>query len=316
MNLRLSTIANISLCLSIFLISLLIGPLYVDGDQYAYRITYEGLKGLNVVDGFIFYTFNLSSKEFIHFFLSWGASNLEIKKDLFIAFSNTILAYGVIMLLRKWKVSFFVIALLLLTNFYFFVLYFAAERLKFGFIFFIFSLLYVRFFHFFALLSVTSHIQLLIFYISILFQWLSEQIIIIVSRGIIKKSLKIIVILILLIGLFVILGEHILKKFLAYSHGTIDVSGLLKSSIFFVLSLIYSKNKREVIFLFIPLVVGIILIGGDRINMMGYFVFLYYALPVKNGINFGILITSTYFIFASFEFVIKIMEYGNGFYLK
>jgi len=48
--------------------------------------------------------------------------------------------------------------------------------------------------------------------------------------------------------------------------------------------------------------------------LYGYFVFLYYALPVNKGINAGVLVTSAYFINASYGFMVNIFQHGNGFY--
>ena len=48
--------------------------------------------------------------------------------------------------------------------------------------------------------------------------------------------------------------------------------------------------------------------------MIGYFVFLYYALPIRNGLNIGVVATSIYFLFASLNFLTKVIEHGDGFY--
>ena len=66
--------------------------------------------------------------------------------------------------------------------------------------------------------------------------------------------------------------------------------------------------------IFFPLFIAVFLIGGERVNMIGYFVFLYYALPINKGFNFGVLLTSAYFLAASFGFTINIIEHGDGFY--
>jgi hypothetical protein len=80
------------------------------------------------------------------------------------------------------------------------------------------------------------------------------------------------------------------------------------------LTLWYAKKKKEVVLIFIPLFVSVYLIGGERVNMMGYFVFLYYVLPIKKGFNMGILTTSAYFLYVTYMFMINVIEYGDGFY--
>ena len=115
--------------------------------------------------------------------------------------------------------------------------------------------------------------------------------------------------------IFSILSGHLVSKFQHYNelreHGLVDI---VKVSVLFVLTLWYSKNKREVVFTFVPLIIAAYLVGGERVNMMGYFIFLYYALPIRKGFNIGILITSFYFLFVTYGFVLKIIEHGNGFY--
>jgi len=263
----------------------------------------------------------LDSKEVVHFFLSWLATNQGIDKDLFIAFSNAVLAFAAVGLMRKMKVSVWIMAVLLLTNFYFYVLYFAGERLKFGFVFLFLSLLYMKRFYIFALLSIFSHVQVIILYGSILFKVLFRQtvnrIIKLFSKGKIKKK-SLIIISLLPIILFLIysaLSGHLESKFQHYhgiaGHGVAD---LVRIFAFFILTLWYAKNKEEVTLIFIPLFISVYLIGGERINMMGYFVFLYYALPVNKGFNVGVLTTSVYYLYITYIFMVKVIEYGDGFY--
>ena len=299
------------LVISVFTLSLLVSPYYIAGDQFHYRGVYEGLKNLNLTNGFILYISSLDSKEVMHFFFSWLASNLSLDKDLFTATSNAFLAYVVVVLLRKWQVSFFIIGLLLLTNFYFYVLYFSAERLKFGFIFLMLSILHTRRFYVFAFLSIISHVQVLVIYGSILFEVLSSQFVRLVTAVKVKLTLIISVIFFLVLWFF--LGEHLLSKF-HYYYGEHGFSDLWRMFCFFILSLWYSKNKKQVVFIFIPMFMAVYLIGGERLNMMGYFIFLYYALPVKRGFNLGVLVTFAYFMFTSIGFIGNVLEYGDAFY--
>lgn len=306
------TFIDILLLLIVFVLSLLISPYYTESDQFVYRKIYEGMRGLSLTDGFFFYTQSINSEEFVHFFLSWIASNLAIDKDWFIAVSNTFLAFSVVMLLRKWNVSIFIIATILLTNFYFYVLYFSAERLKFGFIFLIFSFLYTNRFYIFSFLSIISHTQNLILYGAILFKTFVIKIYKSFVSGRFNLTFIFFTVLILILLENLLLG-HILSKF-EYYHSEHDFTEIVKILLFFTLSLYYSKSKIDVIFIFIPLFGAVFLIGGDRVNMMGYFVFLYYALPIRNGANFGVLATSAYFLFASLQFAINVIEHGDGFY--
>ena len=54
--------------------------------------------------------------------------------------------------------------------------------------------------------------------------------------------------------------------------------------------------------------------GGERVNMFGYFVFMYFALQVNRGVNLGVILTTLYFSYQTYFFVENIILYGDGFY--
>ncbi len=305
-------LAKLAAAALVLLLSLLITPLYTGGDQGIYRKVYEALPGLGLTEGFLFYSRKLTSREFVHFFLSWVASRF-VDKDLFIAFSNAILAHVTMSLFQKLKASIFIGFLLLLTNFYFLVLYFAAERLKFGFIFLALSMIYidqVKRIYGFATLAVISHAQVIIVYVSILFNFFVRKILRLFYTGKISKLALFLIPFLFFPPLLV--GNQIINKFQSYY----DVRGLTEVArilAFLLLSLWYSKKKSETIMIFIPLFIVVYLVGGDRVNIFGYFVFLYYGLQFRGGWNLGVLSTSAYYLNSSINFIINILQRGNGF---
>ena len=298
--------------LLVFFLSLNISPFYVEGDQFHYRAVYRELPELGLIEGFIYYSTALSSLEVVHFILSWIASRV-IEKDFFIAISNAILAYATIRLFIKWNVSLLIAALFILTNFYWLVFYFAAERLKFAVIFFLLSMVSIDNVKTYCALSVVtliSHVQFVLIYAAIMFQYAAKKMLRLIRTGLISKYFILIILLPFIPVL--IIQEQLISKFNAYyvSH---DFLELFKVLVFFGLSLWYSSKRFETISVFIPIIVATYLVGGDRVNFFGYFVFLYYALPVNRGFNIGILATSIYYMTASFSFMENIFVYGNGF---
>ena len=107
--------------------------------------------------------------------------------------------------------------------------------------------------------------------------------------------------------------EHLVSKFFAYFYINSFLE-LYQWSLLFFLSLIYSKNKNQTLVIFLVLGIVTLLVGGSRVNMMSYFVFLFYGLQYKQGLNIGVIITSLYFFFKSIPFVYSIYTYGDGFY--
>lgn len=296
----------------VFIGSLYIGPFYVLGDQVHYRRVYENLAELSLFEGYIYYNTALDSLEFVHFFLSWLASRF-LDKDFFIAIANASLAWVAFGLFQKWKASIFITVLLVLTNYYLIAMYFSAERLKFGFIFLGLSFLYiekVRYFYAFSFLALVTHAQTLVVYFSLFFRALSSQLIKVVSSG--KISKVFLIIMVLLVVPVALMSGQLISKFNSYYDGLRGVNELARIFVFLLLALYYAREKVEALLIFIPLVFTVMLVGGDRVNVLAYFVFLYYALPVNKGFNIGVLLTGVYFLFGSFEYVSNIFEYGKN----
>ncbi len=295
--------------LIVFALSLLISPHYMLGDQEHYRGVFEILPTLNFVDGFIHYSQALSSIEPGHYTISWIFSRF-LEKDLFISILNTILAFYSMQLLIRWRASIYVAASIVLTNFYFYVLFFAAERLKVSFIFLTMALVYVNGskFYFFSILSVISHIQILAVYVMLLFR----EFIRIITSGKIE-----IILLIGLIAFFltlVVMSGQIIEKFSAYAATGFDIQSVYKLLVFYFMTLVYSRRRSEATILFIPLFIAALMIGDERVNMLGYFIFLYYAIPINKGFNVGIVLSSVYFLYRTIIFVHNVIVNGNGFF--
>ncbi len=297
----------------VFLLSLIINPYYTGGDQVHYRAVYEKLPELGIIEGFTFYSSALSSVEFVHFLLSWLASRI-VEKDLFIALANAALAYATILIFIKWRVSQWITALFLFSNFYWLALYFSAERLKFGVLFMLFSMIYIgrgKAFYLLTFIALISHIQLVLIYASLLFRFISKKLLRFFTTGFISKSMFWVIFFSFIP--VIVMSDQLVTKFYAYFkiHNPFD---LLRIFIFFGLTLWYSRNRFETTLIFIPIIISVLLVGGDRVNMLGYFVFLYYALPINRGLNVGVFATTLYYMFSSFHFLVNIFAYGNGFY--
>lgn len=307
------TLFNIIIIIFVFFISLWLLNYYLQGDQIHYIKTYKTLSTMSLIEGYIYYNNVLSSKEFIHFLLSWLLSGY-INKNLFISISNVLLAYFTIKLLIKWKVSLVIIFSIVILNFYFIVLYTGAERLKFGIIFLVISFYYFdnkKIFILFSILAILAHTQTVVIYGSILVYFFIKQIIHIIKFMKIKKSIFYLIFLIIII--LPLVYEQLISKFFAYFYIN-SFMELYQWSLLFLLSLFYSKNRSETFVIFLVLGIITLLVGGSRVNMMSYFVFLFYGLQYKQGLNTGVVITSIYLFFKSIPFVYSTYMYGDGFY--
>ena len=301
----------------VFIFSMLLAPYYVLGDQRTYTGSYESMAGTGLLEGALVYAGWFGpTPEIMHFLVSWVGSNLDLGKIVVMSASNAILALLFMKLFNRWKVSIYVSSIIMLTNFYFYGLYFAAERLKFGFIFLAASLLLLgqhRKFFFTAALAVFGHVQILVFYGTFFFKDVFREFL--HAFKTLKLSYRLMIVVGLLLGLVGLIGNYLYFKVMAHAglrSGSylFDVSKIL---LFVFLALAYSKNWFDTILVFVPVVFLVLILGPDRINMIGYFVFMYFGLQYKNGLNFGVLITSLYYLPKSIFFVVEVIQTGRAY---
>ena len=90
----------------IFLITYNIIGSYQFGDQLHYRLFYENLNGLSLVQAFMLAKSVISTIEPVYIIISWISSNLNIEKDLVMSLSNAVLIYYAIsvMQLKKFNI--------------------------------------------------------------------------------------------------------------------------------------------------------------------------------------------------------------------
>jgi len=309
--------------LLVFIASLLFAPFYFSGDQQFYRLTYENMSGLNLMEAYSLYPLFMSSKELGHFITIWMTSGFGIEKNLVMAVVNSLLAFFVMKLFEKWSVSLFVASTICITNYYMLVLYFSAERLKFAVLFFIMSVYYLQNTKkSFALsfLAIVSHVQMLIMYAALLSPkfFLNDFF----RTGSIfkpKDTSALVSILIFITGavlVWMLMGYQITSKidyYLVAKNGARTPLDLLKAASIFCLTLLYTKRRAEVALAFIPIFILIFLIGNENVNMFAFAIFICYVSRYRRGLNFGILITSIYFCFKSVNFIQRTIATGQGF---
>lgn len=298
-----------------FILSILLLPLYTDGDQAHYIRAYEGMRNLDLLDAFFYFKNELGSSEPVVFLIYYIASPF-LSKVLLVSFSNAVLGYCLGYLIARSRATPLVYPLFFL-NFYLLVLLFSAERLKFGIIFLGLYLIGKRFKNFFAIFSILSHSQTLIILVSVFFARFGEKI-----SEIAKKMVSLKGAIYLVIGasiIYLTLGDHIATKLTAYSSTNSKIEkgfpAMIKPLIFIALSLFYCKRDYgKGILLGFPMLIAAYFLGAERIAIFSYAVFIYFAINFHRGLNAGVILTSIYFSYQGAGYVQKIINYGNGFY--
>jgi hypothetical protein len=115
----------------VFALTYWFAPHYTAGDQSGYGLVYSIMGGVGLGEARNLYEQKISGSDYFHNVLIWMTSTLEIGKNTVMSIANGFLAAYVWQLFRKWGADARIAAVVVLSNFYMLVLYFAAERLKF-----------------------------------------------------------------------------------------------------------------------------------------------------------------------------------------
>ena len=308
----------LSLCIAIvyFFLSIYLLGYYTNGDQLAYTDFYDlsALHLFGIKDLYSVYHSNLTASDPIYFLIVYLFAPL-VDKIYLIASFNAIFAFLIFYLFLKNRVAPYFIALFL-TYFYFIVLLVAAERLKFGFLLLILAAFFTGYKRYLALfLSVLGHFQMLILYVAVYTKKIIDLLGSLIQGKVGRSALLFAVFSLSFLGAFLgVFSGRIVQKLASYST-SIDYSGFCKAAIFMFMSAFYAKkDKSQAICTGTILAVFALFLGGNRIVILSYAVFLCYGLRYRRGYNLGVLLSSLYFSTMSLRFIENIIEYGNGYY--
>jgi hypothetical protein len=300
--------------LVVYWLSIYISRLYTTGDQITYRAVYEIVSGLSLVDAYELYNYKISNGEAAYFLLIWLGANLGLEKDVLMSCANAVLAAYALRLFRQWGAARWISLLIVLTCSYFYVLYFAAERLKFGILFLVLAMLSSRSLlrvAIYTVLSVGSHLSVAIIFVG----GVASQLV--AGKTPDRSGSRIpagVAVFLMLCVLGLVEHDYLYRKVSEYiSLHQPGYGDFVPLALLIGLSCYYSRRYLEVILVYSPLIVGVGLMGGSRLNMLAYFVFLYYGLQRNAGVNLGILATTSYLAYKSYVFVANVLEYGNAF---
>lgn len=295
-----------------FFFSYFISSLYMNGDQYFYSKNYREIQNLDLLSAFRAYQQNLSTREPVYFIFSYFFSKLNIPKEVFCSIANCILFAGLKKYFFEINVRRSIVYLILYTNFYLLVLYFAADRLKLSCIFLLFWFLSSsKLKNGYLILSIFAHVQSLIILVGIYIASLKKLV-----PFTCERFAKYIIFTLFFLVIAYLLREHMLSKFLAYFLGFEDRFNpleYLKLLLMFYFSWRLTRNHFLVVALFFPIFVALFLFGPDRVNMIGYLVMMYFGLLVNRGINFPVLATLCYMAIKGVFFYLAIFITGDGF---
>jgi hypothetical protein len=299
--------------LGVLIFSLQLLPYGTEGDQYFYRRFYEGAAGLPYKDLMDFQLSVIGSIEPLYGLLAKLFSP-HVDKDVFSAGLNFLLAYQIALYLRRLNVVWWMVLLIIFGNYYSYVLFFSAERLKLSLVFFLFflnSASSLRFLGF--VIAPLAHAQILILYFVGGVKEVGGRVWDAIWHGTLNKREIAIAFLALIVGLglSIFLSSHILDKLGRYEGE--GFSEIYKSAAFMVLALYFAPRKWECVVSFFPIIVVAYLIGDSRVNIFAFFLFFHYSLSVRRGANLINLALCIYFLAQGWGFLENIIKFGDGY---
>jgi len=289
---------------------------YSEGDQIVYRRLYESLSNAYFGEVTLYSLSIVSGAEPIYAYLMWIGAQLNIDKNIYISFFNSLLIGGIIVFLRANKAPVY-LYLLVLSNLYVLVLLTGAERLKFAYIILIMAACIASTRHKTLLLFVSpfAHLQSFIMMPSIALAYAEKDIKKLLTRFTINaKILKLAFLAsLIIIALLIIKFELIAIKVYAYMNQKQSYAEVLNLAILSFVALIAARNKFRMALVLLPMFPAVQLLGGERVNMIAVTLVFYY-LTTEQRLNHPLLIAlMIYFSIQGAQFAIGVFNYGDGF---
>ncbi len=310
-----STIISLSYAFFVLIFSLHFYTIYVGQDLYIYNNFYSNIPN-DFLEAYKFYNNSLGSKEPLYFLFVYTFSSI-IDKAILFSICNAFLAYLLCNLfVSKFRLGFFP-TLFLLSNYYLWVVYFPAERLKFAILAFILLVLFnKRYVLFKSGLTIISHIQgFLLLYQFYLVKYYKD-IIKVLAFSSFKSYIRFFFVVSVFLGLLFLMREHLITKVEAYANKETGFDGVLKVLVLMIISLVSSYKKTDVTYVilsFLPLLLLSLFLGGDRIVMFAVIQYFYIALYRNRNGDYIFYIVSFYFLYKTYDFFSRAYIYGYSF---
>lgn len=289
---------------------------YKYGDQFHYINFYYALRGANFFEVPAIQYSNTGSVEPFYGYLIWLASNAGIEKTPLMSGFNGLFAVLVAATVRKLGGS-IALVVMIFSNYYFIVLITAAERLKFSYIAFCLAILAGGFLGKIIFFSTPLiHFQSALTIASVGFSKFSE---VLADRrkGLnwdrIKGLIGLSAATVFAFFTFLRFQERVLGKFQSYSELGEGVSGIFQISVVAAASVLIARKKIEAVFFFLPLVPAAAVLGGSRVNMIGFVILMYIGLINGRSLHPILLALYIYFAYKSVGFIENILTFGVGF---
>lgn len=289
---------------------------YTNGDQIHYNKFYEQVSKLDFFEAYFRARGVIGASEPVSIFLLWLGSSIDIIKNYYISFWNSILLLLLWLFCKKNNVRPLVF-ILIIFNFYILVLLTGAERLKFGYIFLFLIPFLPRWTKpFGAIVSGLAHFQMFLLFPSIIIVRNFRHISRIFKYGLISKSFLFLIFssIVFFLVLFLAVGDAISDKFFAYFNKAGNFSSLTNLFLLTIVALLSTSNWKRMLASILPFYPLVFVLGGERVNILSVTIVVWMLIEerrIEHPISLALLI---YFFVKSSGFIYNIIIFGNGFH--
>lgn len=313
---KLSLLGYLLFALFSFIFSLLYSKAYQLGDQVFYHAFYDSLSSAKIIEVLKLQLAFTGSSEPVYGILTWVGAQIFQDKDVFFSFINTIFILSLLHFLVRNSAS-PIFCMLMFLNFYVVVLLGSAERLKVSFTFLLLACLASGFTAKALYISAASitHFQTLILLLARAFGFLVKVKFsrVVRARTIVLSIFGFSLILIIMSAILFLFSNALLDKARAYSsdRGIESVRELLILTIATIFVL--KRKKLEGVLSIVSLFAAAILVGPERVNIMGFILFSYFVVVERRTKHPVVLIMMLYFAIRGVIFTVNVFNNGTGF---
>ena len=298
-----------------FLLSYVVAPFHVEGDQVHYYRAYSEMAGLDFLEALNEYPTIIHTAEPVHLFIIWVFSSIGVEKNLIMATANACLAVLFAKFLRQKGASLWMVVWITFSAYYLHTMFFTLERTKFAFIFMLLYMLTQQ--RWWILVGVFTHSLMLIPLTLNLIgrklfdskqHWPAKSL----SKYLLRTG-QALVVLALLVLLIDSLGLHLYYKFLAYFNENLGNDKFEGWPLIILcgLTMMTTQDKRVALFFYLGLLLLAMLMGSSRVNMIGYFTFLYFSNFQHQAFKFSIYFIGLYLLFKTWGYLSNIYYFGG-----
>lgn len=239
-----------------------ISSITLNGDNANYFRGWKTLTDTSFFEAFKLHSLEVGSIEPVYFIFAF-LTNSFLNYEMFILLLNLFFLISIYLFFKKYFRNYMIMyTYTIITNVYVYVAILETHRLKLAIMFFLLSIVFIGKRKYFTILSILSHLQIILIYISI------ELNNFIVRLLKFKLNYKIFIFFILIILIIFIFNSHIISKLQYYQFNELPIKTILLVFCYCFYIFIFNIKRNSFFYSLVFVVLFLsFFISGDRLNL-------------------------------------------------